>query len=54
MKDNNKVLPFEPDKDEFIRDTAEKVIAELSDEDIKLLLEHPDPAEHHFGLGLYI
>ena len=41
-------------KEAFIRDTTEKVIAELTQEDKEFLLAHPDPIEHHFGLGLYI
>lgn len=41
-------------EEEFIRNTADKVIAELTQEDKDYLLEHPDPTEHHFGLGLNI
>ena len=26
----------------------------VTDEDKDFLLEHPDPIDHHFGLGLYI
>lgn len=40
--------------DEFIRTTAEDCLAHLTDEQITLLRENPDPIDHHFGLGLYI
>ena len=42
------------DKEAFIQDTTKKVIAELTQKDKDFLLTHPDPSEHHFGLGLYI
>ena len=44
----------EREKEIFIDKTAEKVFAELSPEDKRILVENPDPIMHHFGLGLYI
>ena len=41
-------------KDAFVKETARKVLADLDNEDKKTLMEDPDPATYHFGLGLYI
>lgn len=42
------------DPDEFINETVEAALSELSEEDKKALLDNPDPLEHHFGYGMYI
>ena len=41
-------------KKKFVEETSKKVYEELEEEDKRFLCEHPDPFEHHFGLGLYI
>ena len=41
-------------KEKFVEDTSKKVYEELAKEDKSYLCEHPNPIEHHFGLGLYI
>lgn len=40
--------------DEFVAKTADKVFAELSDEEKAYIFDHPDLRTHHFGLGLMI
>ena len=40
--------------EEFVESTAKKVLKKLSREDKDYILEHPEPYEHHFGLGLTI
>ena len=44
----------EREKEIFINETAEKVFAWLSPEDMKYMAEHPDPIKYHFSLGMAI
>ena len=41
-------------RNEFIRETAEDLIRNLSEEDREMILQNPDYVQHHFWLGLYI
>ena len=45
---------YEQNEEEFIEVISKRVAAELSQEDREYILAHPDPIDHHFGLGLYI
>ena len=49
-----KLLHGRGNESEFVEYVAQDVLLQLSDEDKDFLLEHPDPIDHHFGLGLYI
>ncbi len=42
------------DHDSFVEYVANDVIRSLKEKDKKYLINHPDPVDHHFGLGLYI
>ena len=50
----NQKLDIFKDPDEFINETVEAALSELSEEDKKALLDNPDPLDHHFGYGMYI
>lgn len=57
LKEGNNMYDFENmDKleEQFVEDSALDCIAHLSKKDKTFILEHPDPFEHHFGLGMYI
>lgn len=45
---------FEMDQQRFIEKSAEDLIRNLSEEDKAALLQNPEYADHHFGLGMYI
>ena len=38
----------------YIESTANDAISKLPDDAIEYLKTHPDPGEHHFGIGLWI
>ena len=44
----------EEEYNKIIVEIAEQCIKELSDEDIKMLISHPQSYCHHFNYGLYI
>ncbi len=41
-------------KEEFIKEVVADCILNLTDENIKFLLNHPDYTPYHFGYGFYI
>ena len=41
-------------REEFVERTAEEVLGTLTQEEREYLAAHPDPYEHHFGLGMRI
>lgn len=54
MEDNSWRTYMANRESEFVEYVAQDVLLQLSDEDKDFLLEHPDPIDYHFGLGLYI
>ncbi len=54
MEDNSWRTYMANRESEFVEYVSQDVLLQLSDEDKDFLLEHPDPIDHHFGLGLYI
>ena len=53
MADDN-FRTFEDLEQEFIEQTFEDAYSQLTEKDKITLLDHPDPADHHFGYGMYI
>ena len=41
-------------KKEFVERVSEDVLRDLTVGEKQYLRSHPDPYEHHFGLGMYI
>ncbi len=41
-------------REAFVERVAEEVLGTLTQEDREYLAAHPDPFEHHFGLGMWI
>ena len=54
LKVYEKIKSIDEPADEFINETVEAALSELSEEDKKALLDNPDPLDHHFGYGMYI
>ncbi len=54
MEDDSWRVRFTRREDEFVEYVARDVLSKLSAEDKRSLMEHPDPIDHHFGLGLFI
>ena len=48
------MMYHDKDLQQFIERSAEDLIRNLSEEDKAALLQNPEYADHHFGLGMYI
>ena len=47
-------MDWKAKQERFVEQTAKDILAGMSQDDKDYMILHPDPYEHHFGLGLFI